>query len=146
MEAKAERAAILDCMAAFIAQRSGIEARDYFENYRDREGVAAFNSDRREVARDGKEARTLLAAIRWREGIDADCLKGALQSAFGGRLSWDGEALEYTAGQNGSTEYRAAACAVLALALRRYWRAQDMNATETAKREFGRGLSSRWFN
>lgn len=146
MDKNTERDRILDAMAAFIAQRSGIDARDYFETWRDRDGVKAWHADKREHGRDGREARELLAFVRGRDGIDAATLKGAMQSAFSGRLSWDGRALDYTPGQNGSTEYRAAACAVLAQAIRVYWCSDGNDWRKLAREYFGRGMASRWFN
>ena len=152
MDNATERAAILDCLAAFIAQRSGIDARDYFDNWRDREGVKAWQADRRENYREGREARAMLAFVRDRDGIDAAALKSAF-GAFSGRLAWTGEALDYTPGQNAATEYRAAACAVLARAIANYWRANMDDSgpkwprvQRLARDHFGRGLASRWFN
>jgi hypothetical protein len=146
MEQATERDRILSAMAGFIAQRSGIDARDYFETWRDSEGVKAWKADKREHGRDGREARAMLAFIRGREGIDAAALKSAMQSAFSGRLTWDGEALDYTPGQNGATEYRAAACAVLAQAIRVYWRGDGNDWRKLARDYFGRGAASRCFN
>lgn len=141
-----ERAAILDCMAGFIAMRSGIDSRDYFSDWRDRDGVAAFKADQRSIARDGREARQLLAFVRGRESITATDLRAALRGNFSGRLSWDGAALDYTPGQYGPTEYRTAACAVLAGAIRDYWRADGNDWRKLAKGQFGRGIASRWFS
>ena len=145
-----ERDNILEAMAAFIGQRSGLEACDYVRDWQDKAGREALASDRYQIARDGRHARTLLAAVRWRD-IPADMLKGALKDAFSGRLSWDGKVLEYCTGQYFPTEYRKAACAVLATALWRYWR-DDCGydsadaIRKQACREFGRGIASRWFN
>lgn len=151
-----ERDAILECLAAFINQRSGIE----FRNYGD---VRAFRSEQRSITKDGKQARELLAAVRWRSSIDADALKAALRGAFSGRLTWDAERrrLDYCAGQYFPTEYRRAVCAVLASALWGYFR-ENMPADgegsrkkgesagdylrRTARREFGRAIAGRWFN
>lgn len=150
---ESERAAILDGLAGFIAQRSGIDARDYFDNWRDREGVKAWQADKRDNYREGREARAMLAYVREREGIDTEALKVAFRGAFGGRLEWTGAGLDYTPGQNTATEYRAAACAVLARVIANYWRANmDDSAPKwprvqrMARDQFGRGLASRWFN
>jgi hypothetical protein len=142
-----EREAIRACLAKFIAQRSGIDARDYFSDWRDKDGIAALRSDQFTVRRDGQEARRLLSYVHiWT--VDPRHLKSAFRGAFAGRLSWDGKGLDYTPGQYFATEYRAAACAVLALAIWRHWR-EDCGVSdvrERAKREFGRGIASRWFN
>lgn len=139
-----ERDAILAAIAAHVAQRSGIDGRNYGG---DRD---AFLGDYRPMLQHGRDARAMLAQIRWRDSIDAAALKEALRSAFSGRLSWDSEKqrLDYTTGQYFPTEYRRAACAVLAGALWRYWaeNAKDADAIrKTARRELGRGIASRWF-
>jgi hypothetical protein len=66
-----------------------------------------------------------------------------------------GFAVDYCTGQYWPTEYRKAACAVLSQAIWNWTRTQCMPA-DTAKpgdylrasfkREFGRGMASRWFN
>lgn len=150
---RTERDDILDCLAAFIGQRSGIVTRDYASDWRDKDGLAALRSDQAKIARDGKQARELLASVR-RRSITADDLKAALRDAFSGRLSWDGEAkrLDYCTGQYFATEYRAAVCSVLATAMWRYWRSDmpdDCTADDIrrkARAEFGRAIASRWFN
>ena len=139
-----ERDAIIDAMYAHVAQRSGIDGRDYAG---DRE---AFMGDYRPMLRAGRDARAMLAAIRWRESIGAAELKDALKGSFSGRLSWDDEKrrLDYCVGQYFPTEYRNAACAVLASALWRYWanNCPDVDSIRrAARKELGRGIASRWF-
>lgn len=192
--ADTERAAILAVLDRWIRQRPGLE----FGNYGD---VRAYNSELRSIGRDLREARTLLRAVEWRDSIDADALKAAFR-AYSGRLSVttalahpvcrvcnqthcnDGDhydpsdneysaRLDYVTGQYWPTEYRRAACAVLASALWDHAR-QSMpepkgKLTRTHgdfttehdnidgltpgdwlrryfRREFGRGIASRWFN
>lgn len=135
--------AICDALARWIKQRPGLE----YGNYGDR---ASYTSECRGIARDKREAETLLAAVRWRDGINADALIKAARDAFSGRLTireleWKqyapeecpgkpcstdcdhrqfrGFAVDYCTGQYFPTEYRKAACAVLASALREYARA-----------------------
>lgn len=151
-----ERAAILDALGSWINQRPGLE----FGCYGD---VAAYRAEQRAILTDKKHALILLSAVRWRDSITADDLKAAFR-AYSGRLSWDGEKLDYCTGQYWPTEYRAAACAVLASILWAYWRDCADPATEgeptqqpgivdiggyirkQARREFGRTIASRWFN
>ncbi len=141
-----ERDNILALISAHIESRGGMTINDYVSDWRDTIGRAAYNQDRREVLRQLHDARTMLAAIRWRS-IDADALKYAFRHAFSGRLSYENGRLEYCTGQYYPTEYRAAACAVLAMALRRYWREQSGgNWRNSAIRELSPGIIRRWFN
>lgn len=173
--------AIIEALAKFVRQRPGLE----YGNYGDR---ASYQSEMRSIARDKREAQTLLAAISWRDSITADDLIAAAEGAFSGRLTiipatgpspygdadtreWD---IGYCAGQYFPTEYRKAVAAVLASALWTYTREHAMPKVGTApcgsgkaeagmyfdgkravsagdwlrahfRKEFGRGLASRWF-
>jgi hypothetical protein len=88
-----------------------------------------------------------------RDGIAAEGIVAACR-AFAGRLQLverDGAvAVDYTTGQYFPTEYRKAACAVLASALWDYAREQGYatgnEIRKWARQEFGRGIASRWFN
>jgi hypothetical protein len=144
------RAAILDGLRRFIAQRSGIDARNYQRDYRDKEGAAAFRADYRGILRDGREARLLLEWIERTPSISAEAI--AARATPGARLSLsaDGATWNYTAGQYFAVEYRAAACRTLAGIIWDYMRdgwelktADDIRAA--ARRNFGRGIASRWF-
>ena len=135
--------AILAALEAHIAQRSGIDGRDY-------DSRESFMSDYRRMLRDGRDARRMLQYVRL-SGIDAAALRAAFERAFSGRLSLveraDGSvACDYVAGQYFVTEYRAAACAVLARALWTYWHSGGVSdVAKCARHEFGRGIASRWF-
>lgn len=65
--------------------------------------------------------------------------------------SWNGAKLDYCTGQYWQTEYRRAACAVLASAIWSYWRdgltGENIGdrLRASARRTFGRGIASRWF-
>lgn len=149
---------IITALRAFVAQRSGIE----FCNYG---GVSSFRAEQRSITRDGKEARELLRAIEWRDSITADDILKAARGAYSGRLSIverdDGAvAVDYCAGQYFPTEYRKAVCAVCASLLWNYTHtnygagfAQSAGRPITGselraqfRREYGRGLASRWFS
>lgn len=84
-----------------------------FENYGCRK---AYSAEQRAVLRDRQDAERLLSAVQCIVDITGEDLRGAF-GAYSGRLAWDGERLEYTTGQYWPTEYRKAACAVLARAL-----------------------------
>jgi len=163
---------ILDALAAFAAQRPGLD----FRNYGD---VSAFRAEMRSITRDLHQARTLLAAVRWRTSIDVAHLKDAFRDAFSGRLSLHetpegGCELSYCVGQYWPTEYRRAVCAILASALWNYTRENmPQPVTEpgqnegytlrgadkklhvvnagtwirtTLRRQFGAGIARRWMD
>ncbi len=140
---------ILNALAKHIAQRSGIDARNYFSDWRDTEGRKAFAAEYREILREGRDARALLYAVRRSPSITADDILAASKRAFSGRLSWNDkkQRWDYCTGQYFPTEYRAAACAVLASVL---WNWSERPTTDDKRKyfrgELGRGIQSRWFN
>jgi len=132
------KTAILDALDAFVRQRPGLE----FGNYGD---VTSYRSEMRSITKDLHEYRALRAAVQWRDGIDADALLNAARSAYSGRLTLTEDKIQsprypmvqhnkgtftvaYCTGQYFPTEYRKAACAVLAQALWYYTREQAMPA------------------
>jgi len=139
---------LLAAMSAFISQRSGLDARNYGGS-RD-----ALMGDYNSILRSGRDARKLLRFVEMRGSITEEMLRDGFR-AYSGRLSIveneKGIALDYTTGQYFPTEYRNAACAVLAAAIWS-WLLSDAtaetapNLRKWAKREFGRGIASRWFN
>jgi hypothetical protein len=149
-----ERERILDALRAWVAQRPGLDPRNYIGDWRDTAGRAAYRAESRAITRDKHDALALLRAVEWRTGIDADMLKDSLRESYSDRLSWDGQRLDYCTGQYWPTEYRRAACAVLASALWKYTR-DNMVAIDGAidgdtirarlRREFGRSIAARWF-
>jgi hypothetical protein len=134
--------AIIEALDGWIKQRPGLE----YGNYGD---PVSYRAEMRGITRDLHHARTLLRHVEL-SGITGAQLDEAFKRAFAGRLLWDGRALDYCTGQYWPTEYRRAACAVLASALWTYWR-DDCGYTGAAlrvhaARVFGRGIASRWFN
>lgn len=129
--------AICDALRTWINQRPGFDPNNY-----DRAG---YLSDSRKLQQQARDARELLRAVEL-SSITADALIAAFPQAFGGRLTIsqrvaiaaDPKAvclpgmfpfayrLDYVAGQYMPTEYRAAACAVLASALWTYTREECM--------------------
>lgn len=135
---KEEIVAMLD---EFISQRSGIDWRDYGG---DRE---AFMGDYRPMLKDGKTARYLLSCVE-NSSMTVDDMLPAFR-AFSGRLSLTDNGLEYCTGQYFPTEYRKAACAVLAQMLWDYYREPTDTGDMLRKkfrRMFGRGIANQWFN
>jgi hypothetical protein len=161
-----EREQMLGALETFIKSRSGLD----YNNYND---AASYRAEQRSITKDRNHALTLLRQVELRPSIDAAALKDAFR-AFSGRLSWDGKRLDYCTGQYYPTEYRRAACAVLASALWEHARAnmpepvytQHGSATDLPistdstydglsagswlrrhfRRQFGRGIASRWFS
>ena len=138
-------------LRAHISSRPGLDSRDYASDWRDKEGIAALRHDQRNIARDGKEARLLLSFVEGRDSITADDIAYASKRAFSGRLSFaeapDGTMrLDYCTGQYYPTEYRAAACALLASVVSKYWGDDGNDVHKLAKGYFGRGVHSRWFD
>jgi len=158
-----KRQNILSALAAFIRQRPGVE----YGNYGD---PKSYRAEMRSITRDRHDAERLLAAVAWRDSIDADALLAAARCAYSGRLTVEetakGIAIDYCTGQYFPTEYRRAVCAVLASALWSYWRENMpsqavasapgthqpgiVNAGDylrkTARKEFGARIQKTWFN
>lgn len=150
-EDKPTKKQICDLLRVWINQRPGLDVREYgwgpdaYKGYREE-----YNS----IARQGRDARALLRAVEL-SNIDAKTLLDAFD-AYSGRLeitpAKNGEwRLSYTTGQYWPTEYRAAAAAVLARALWNYYRTDyptdaANHLRQMFRRNFGRGLASRWFN
>lgn len=142
--ATADKATLCRMIRAHIAQRSGID----FRNYGNREN---FMEDYRPMLRDGRDARRMLDWIEPRDGITAADIQSA--TSCNGRLEFstgaDGRLrLEYCTGQYFVTEYRAAACSMLSGIVWRYLAGQNFSADEIrrdARGYFGRGIASRWF-
>jgi hypothetical protein len=109
-----DKQAIISALAAWIKQRPGLE----YGNYGD---PVSYRAELRSIGKDLTHARALLNYVESCEGITGETLAYAF-SAFSGRLSWDGAKLNYCVGQYWPTEYRRAACGVLASAIFLYWR------------------------
>ena len=147
---------ILAALRGFISQRSGIDSRNYFYDWRDATGVAEFRADYRRILKQGRHARELLRVIEQRESITVEDI---LLRSKGGRLEIterDGRvSVHYCAGQYYATEYRAAACAFLADII---WRrifadlaegGKEVTGDDIRKRArvmFGRSIASAWFS
>ena len=146
---QAARDNILQALSSFAATRPGLNPHDYARDWRDTEGRKAYAAEVRSITRDLHHARALLTAVRL-SGITEAQLIEAFR-AFSGRLSWDGQRLDYCVNSYYPTEYRRAVCAVLASALWGYFR--DDCGCDTgdkiraaARRALPRAIVSRWFN
>ena len=151
--APSPRAAILAALDRWTRQRPGLDPRNYGGSW------SAYREDARGITRQLADFRVLLRAVAWREAsVDAAALLGAFGPGLGClsvRVEEVGggyrAVLEYAIVQHWPTEYRAAACAVLARALRRVTRETWPNLTDkelraTMRREVGRGVATRWLS
>jgi hypothetical protein len=112
---------VFESLKKFINQKPGLNPADYGCDAGQRsytsasawsDAVRNMRSEANSIKRDGTRARKALReAMQY--PFNADILADAFKRAFSGRLSWDGQELEYTTGQYFPTEYRKAAAAVL---------------------------------
>lgn len=136
---------LLAAMRGFIESRPGFEPANY-ASYRD------LRADQRMATRQLNDARALLAFVATRDSITADMLLAHLNS---GRLTWDRSRgqLDYCTGQYYPTEYRGAACLVLASAIWGWLRDECLPPAAggdairaAARRELGRAIAARYFS
>lgn len=102
-----------------------------------------------------KHAHDYMHMLRIMRSIDDTVVIKASKSAFSGRLtitkSDTGYASGYCTGQYWPTEYRNAACAVLAQSIVMHWRELQpelkwADIKRKAKQFFGIGIQKRWFS
>lgn len=142
-----DRDKMLDDLLTHINRRTGMDFRDYASSWMDKDGIQAFKEEYREVLRDGKDARTLLAAMRWRAlSISMEIL---YLNQVNGRLTYNPErGWDYCVGQYWPTEYRSAACRYLRDCYVQAGRSAGKDyetIKKEARRELGRGIVNRWF-
>jgi hypothetical protein len=139
---------ILAALWSWIAQRPGLEPRNYIRSWDDHDGRAAYRSDSRAITQQFKDAAAMLRYVELRPSVAG----GELQAALCNRLTYTpGRGLDYTTGQYWPMEYRAAVCRALASVLWDRFRADiGEHATgdairQAARRELGRSIAGRWF-
>jgi len=137
---------LLDALRTFVAQRSGIDAKNYVSSWRDTEGRKALASDQYTIKRDGADARALIRQIELRDSITVDDMLAHFRS---GRLQWNNakKRFDYCTGQYFPTEYRSAVCRALISILIDYGRDKcsvTSNVPAFLCREIGRPLANRW--
>lgn len=148
---------IVRLLGDWIKQRPGLDPADYglYPGCRPDERAEAlkyYNADMRNITGQLHDARRLLKYVAEHDDISAADLTAAFR-AYSGRLQLKGESLEYCTGQYFPTEYRAAACAVLAMAIWDYhspdYKDND-NPGDSIRaamvRIFGRPIARRWFD
>ncbi len=131
------KAHILAALRAWVNQRPGLEFGNYGE-------VKAYRSELRSITKDRAQALELIRAVEWRDSITAEMLLASFPRAYSGRLSITQDAkgravLDYCTGQYWPTEYRRAACAVLASVLWDYFRENMPKPTGKIKKTIGFG-------
>lgn len=126
----------------FVNQRPGMEP----ANYND---WKSYRAEYAGIIRDKREAEAL---IRYVQLFETSRLYVFNKLTRGERLHIDADGmLDYITGQYFPTEYRAAACRVLASAIWDYWReACGITTYDEIKKQgvkvFGRAIAKRWFN
>lgn len=144
MNTKANKYAIVAALQKWIAQSPRLQ----FANYGCRK---AYASEQRAILRDRRDAECMLSAVQCIADISGEDLAASF-NAYSGRLSWDGQSLDYVTGQYWPTEYRKAACAVLAKALWDHFRKDpDCKTGDDVRKALkgylrNAGLCKRWFN
>lgn len=106
-------AALID----YAAQNAGLDARNYFSSWSDRDGRRAYNEDGRSILNDWRDVKRALADCGSVGVLDAEVIE-ASKSAFSGRMTWTGDHWDYCTGQYWPTEYRRATAVVLEQAAR----------------------------
>lgn len=141
---------IIAALRAFAGQRPGLD----YANYGD---PSSYRSESRRITRQLNDFRHLARTVEL-SGITAEELEASAKLAYSGRLSLvergDKIAVDYCTGQYWPTEYRAAACAVLANALWNYYRSDIPKDAERPgdlirakfRRMFGANIHKRWFD
>ena len=140
---------VLIALDAWVRQRPGLE----FGNYGD---AVNYRQEARRITRQLHDYQALRAGLAWRT-ISAEQWADAFR-AYSGRLlplsRPDGSVkLSYCTGQYWPTEYRAAACAVLAAVL---WALKREEAGQVERpgdwirgqfsKQFGRHVAGRWLD
>jgi len=137
---------ILENLEAFAMQRPGLMFADYGD-------ASLYRRDYWEhCGQPLTDFRNMFSAILGRDSLTADDLRQAIRETNRLDMLDDGR-FDYTPGQMGATEYRHAACNVLARALWNYWR-EDVPENKpprnyiyrNAVRQFGRGIANRYFD
>ena len=133
-------------LRAFILQRPRFEPANYANC------ASAYRADYRRCLADRDDALQLLAHVS--RATDGATMEASIADALrSGRLEWnaDAQAFDYCTGQYFPTEYRNAACQLLARALWAYWRGNapaDCSRevmTRIARDVLGKRLARRWF-
>lgn len=103
---------IIYALVDLAASNPGIDHRNYYTTWQDKDGRKAYQADCRRVGNDWKRVKAALAEAA-ALGVDDALVLAESKSAYSGRLSWTGTEWEYTAGQYYNVEYRQAVAVLL---------------------------------
>ncbi len=144
-----ETSPALCALVEYASQGPGLDARDYFSDWRDANGRKAYRDEIRNIGKDWKRLKQLLqeaAAV----GVEDRHIVSAAQSAYSGRYEWSGSEWDYCVGQYWPTEYRAGACAIVSQAIRERRREVPPKthaaATVTELKRLNRDNGRCWFD
>jgi hypothetical protein len=136
---------VSNALLSFVNQRPGFD----FANY-GRDGVKYYRADMREATNDRADFLELYSFAAAKLGTD---IQGAILSELdkGGRLCLVCGSIEYHTGQYFPTEYRAAACRLMANILWAYVRSNYAFGTgdeirKYFRRNFSRRICKNYFN
>ena len=135
-----KKSTLLQSLTTFARQRPGLD----YANYGD---PVAYRSELRGINKSLAHFNELCSAVALRDGIKAEDIMRSAENAFCGRLSIGiNGAIDYCTGQDFPTEYRRAACAVLADCLWTFWRESGGNPRDEAKKNLSCGVARTYFN
>lgn len=138
-------------LCAFVRQRAGLD----FANYGD---VSSYRSEARQITKDKAHFFELFALASRRYGSNFESALTNYLTRSSGRLTLSEGRLQYCTGQYFPTEYRKAACAVLASLIFADFRDEKESNTpnnlykdgheirKAIKRALSRGAYSNYFN
>lgn len=95
----------LEALRKFAHQRPGLEVGNYFTDWRDKNGIAAYRQEVRDIGKQLKRFKEIYREALAYGVTDADL---ELENKSD-RLTWTGKEWDYTTGQYFPTEYRNAA-------------------------------------
>ncbi len=139
---------VIAALADFASQNSGIDPRNYFSSWTDKNGYRAFKSEQRSISEDWRRFKSALMEAGAEGVTDADVLAEA-PSAYSGRLEWHG-GWKYCTGQYFPTEYRKAAVVLLEYATNRVRQSRPKQSatirTISDLKELNRKNGGCWFD
>lgn len=137
---------ILAALRAFVEQRPGFDPANYYG------APGAYRADARRAQQQRRDALVMIGALETCAEYDGADIGDRLRDVLtrGSRLTLKDGRLDYCVGQYWPTEYRAGVCRAVSAVL---WARQADSMTDptgdsvraSMRRNFGRGIASRWF-
>jgi hypothetical protein len=126
----------LELLCKFVSQRPGLDFNDYGD-------VRIYRNEMREITRDMHDFYDLLNLARWKVENLSDKIAEYLKNTDG-RLSLEGEKLQYITGQYYPTEYRPAASRVLVnIIWREFMKDEKLKTGHDIRKEVRKYISRR---